>query len=61
MKILLIVLLIAITVPQVDAKSKVEVCKSGYVGYEYKEELNGKCRGLWNVWNKQMFKSFNQK
>ena len=61
MKIILIVLLIAITVPQVDAKSKVEVCKAGYVGFEYKEELNGKCRWLWNVWNKQIMKSFNQK
>jgi len=61
MKILLIVLLTAITVPQVDAKSKVEVCKAGYVGYEYDQSLNIKCRWLWNVWNKQMLKSFNQK
>ena len=61
MKILLIVLLIAITVPQVDAKSKVEVCKSGYVGYEYKPELDVKCKGLYKLWNKQMFKSFNKK
>ena len=61
MKILLIVLLIAITVPQVDAKSKVEVCKEGYIGTEYRPELDAKCRGLWNVWNKQIMKSFNQR
>ena len=61
MKILITIAIIAMMIPSVDAKSKVEVCKAGYIGYEYKEELNGKCRGLWNVWNKQMFKSFNQK
>ena len=54
-------MLIAITVPQVDAKSKVEVCKSGYIGYEYKPELDNKCKGLYKLWNKQMFKSFNKK
>lgn len=61
MKILLIVLLIAITVPQVDAKSKVEVCKAGYIGTEYRPELDIKCKGLYRIWTKQIMKSFNQK
>ena len=61
MKILLIILLIAITVPQVDAKSKVEVCKAGYIGFEYRPELDVKCKGLYRIWTKQIMKSFNQK
>lgn len=54
-------MLIAITVPQVDAKSKVEVCKAGYIGTEYRPELDIKCKGLYRIWTKQIMKSFNQK
>lgn len=61
MKFLITIAIIAMMIPSVDAKSKVEVCKAGYVGYEYDQSLNIKCRWLWNVWNKQMMKYFNQK
>lgn len=61
MKILITIAIIAMMIPSVDAKSKVETCKSGYVGFEYNSLLDIKCRWLWNVWNKQMMKSFNQK
>ena len=61
MKILITIAIIAMMIPPVAAKSKVATCKAGYVGYEYKPELDVKCKGLYKLWNKQMFKSFNQK
>lgn len=61
MKFLITIAIIAMMIPSVDAKSKVETCKSGYIGFEYKPELDVKCKGLYKLWNKQMMKSFNQK
>jgi len=61
MKILITIAIIAMMIPSVDAKSKVETCKAGYVGFEYNSSLDKSCRGLWSIWNKQMMKSFNQK